>query len=316
MSQNHTPIIHVGADLAKDTLQVDPTHVKSPPQVPNSPAGIKPFIKALQHMKGGTPHVVCEATGGYERTLCDALHEADILVSIVAPSRVRHFARAMGQEAKTDAIDALVLTRYGQKINPPPTAAPTAMQRKLKELITRRHQLQDHLVMEKNRAHTYQLEEVRQRAQALRAFLEDEIAQIDQWVATLSAQDEEMRLKVARLCQLQGVGLVTANGILAVLPELGTLTRGQIAALAGLAPRNRDSGASIGRRTIGGGRAAARRILYMAALSASRMNPKLKPLYSRLIATGKPPKLALTAVMRQLLCVMNSLIKNPDFILA
>ena len=135
-------------------------------------------------------------------------------------------------------------------------------------------------------------------------------------MATLTTQDEELKLKVARLCQLQGVGLVTATSILGVLPELGTLTRGQIAALAGLAPRNRDSGAYIGRRTIGGGRAAARRILYMAALSASRMNPILKPLYTRLIASGKPPKLALTAVMRQLLCVMNSLIKNPHFTLA
>lgn len=316
MSQNHTPTIHVGADVAKDTLELDCRHVKGPSQVPNTPAGIKPFIKALLKMKDGIPHVICEATGGYERTLCDALHEADIAVSIINPSRVRYFARAVGQEAKTDAIDARLLTLYGQKANPLRTVAPTARQKELKERINRRHQLQDLLIVEKNRAHTYQLPDVQQRAKGLRAILEEEIAQIDQRIATLTTQDEELKLKVTRLCELQGVGVVTATSILGVLPELGTLTRGQIAALAGLAPRNRDSGAYIGRRTIGGGRAAARRILYMAALSASRMNPILKPLYTRLIASGKPPKLALTAVMRQLLCVMNSLIKNPHFTLA
>ncbi|MDB6118116.1 MAG: transposase [Verrucomicrobiaceae bacterium] len=131
-----------------------------------------------------------------------------------------------------------------------------------------------------------------------------------------TARDKEMNAKVERLCLLQGVGRVTATGVLAALPEIGTLNRGQVTALAGLAPRNRDSGKHKGRRTIGGGRATVRRALYMAALSASRMNPKLKALYTRLTAAGKPAKLALTAVMRQLLSVMNTLIKNPSFTLA
>lgn len=316
MSQNHTPILHIGADIAKDTLQLDAAHLQCPAQVPNSPAGIHSFIQALTQIKDATPHVICEATGGYERRLCDALHQAGIAMSLITPSRVRFFARALGQEAKTDALDARVLSRYGQQIRPAPTPVPAPGQQELKELVTRRHQVQDLLVAEKNRAHTHQLAEVKDAARELCEFLEKQIAQLDERITAFIDKEAQIKLKAARLCQLQGVGKVTASGILAMLPELGSLSRGQIAALAGLAPRNRDSGAFSGRRTIGGGRSQVRRVLYMAALSASRMNPKLKPLYDRLVKAGKPPKLALAAVMRQLLCVMNSLLKNPNFVLA
>lgn len=316
MSQNHLPILHIGVDIAKNTLQIDPTHLKCPAQVPNSPAGIHSFIQALSQIKEATPHVICEATGGYERGLCDALHQAGIALSLINPSRVRFFARALGQEAKTDAIDAHMLSRYGQQMQPVPTPVPSPGQQELKELVTRRHQIQDLLVAEKNRSHTHQMAEVKQTARELCEFLEKQIARLDEKITAAIEKEAMMKLKAARLRQVQGVGKVTASGILAVLPELGSLNRGQIAALAGLAPRNRDSGAFSGRRTIGGGRSQVRRVLYMAALSASRMNPKLKPLYDRLVAAGKPPKLALTAVMRQLLCVMNSLLKNPNFVLA
>lgn len=316
MSQNHNPIIHIGTDVAKRTLQIDPAHLKCPAQIPNTPAGIQSFIQALSQIKDATPHIICEATGGYERSLRLALHEAGIPLSLINPSRVRYFARAVGQEAKTDALDALILSRYGQQMKPSPTSAPTPGQMELKELVTRRHQIQDLLIAEKNRAESHHMADVKEAASQLREFMEKQIAALDARIATFIEQEEGLKLKAARLRQLQGVGKATASGILAVLPELGSLTRGQIAALAGLAPRNRDSGAFSGRRTIGGGRSQVRRVLYMAALSASRMNPKLKPLYDRLVASGKPPKLALTAVMRQLLCVMNSLLKNPNFVLA
>lgn len=316
MSQNNTPTIHIGADVAKRTLQIDPAHLHCPAQIHNTSAGIQSFIQALSQIKDATPHVILEATGGYERRLRLALHEAGITLSLINPSRVRYFARAVGQEAKTDALDALILTRYGQQMKPAPTQAPTPGQLELKELVTRRQQIQDLLIAEKNRAEGHHLADVQEAAQQLREFLEKQIAELDKRIASFIDKEADLKHKAARLMQLQGVGKTTASGILAVLPELGTLSRGQVAAMAGLAPRNRDSGAYSGRRTIGGGRSQVRRVLYMAALSASRMNPKLKPLYDRLVTAGKPPKLALTAVMRQLLCVMNSLLKNPNFVLA
>lgn len=316
MSQNNTPIIHIGADVAKRTLQIDPAHLRCPAQIHNTSADIQSFIRAISRIKDATPHVVLEATGGYERRLRLALHEAGISLSLVPPSRVRYFARAVGQEAKTDALDALILTRYGQQMKPSPTQAPTPGQLELKELVTRRQQIQDLLVAEKNRVDGHHLADVQEDARQLREFLEKQIAGLDRRIARFIEQDAGLKDKAARLMQLQGVGKTTASGILAVLPELGTLSRRQVSALAGLAPRNRDSGAYSGRRTIGGGRGQVRRVLYMAALSASRMNPRLKPLYDRLVEAGKPPKLALTAVMRQLLCVMNSLLKNPNFVLA
>lgn len=316
MSQNHTPTIHIGVDVAKHTLQLDPTHLKGLAQVPNTPAGFKQLLKALKGLKGRKLHILCEATGGYERAMCDALHEASITLSVLNPRRVRAFARALGYEAKTDPIDALVLTRFGEQMHPASSAAPTPQQRELSQLITRRTQLVQLLVVEKNRTHTHLLPELQELAQATRQHLSDHIAKLDAMILTLTTQDTEMKAKIERLRKLQGVGQVTAASVLAALPEIGSLNRGQITALAGLAPRNRDSGTYNGRRTIGGGRAAARRALYMAALTASRMNPKLKALYTRLTQTGKPAKVALTAVMRQLLCVMNALLKNPNFSLA
>ena len=316
MSLNNTPTIHIGIDVAKQTLQVDPTHLFGLHQVPNTSAGLKKLIKAIGSIKNASAHVVCEATGGYERLLVDSLHQANLTISMINPARVRSFASALGMEAKTDALDALVLTRFGQKLHPKPTPQTSAQQRELNQMVTRRNQLVDLLVIEKNRTREDLLPCLQKLAQSIRSHLEEQIAQIDDMIATLIAKDEVMDTKIRRLCLLQGVGKVTASSVLASLPELGTLSRGQITALAGLAPRNRDSGQHKGRRTIGGGRAPVRRALYMAALSASRMNPKLKAFYQRLIAAGKPAKLALTAVMRQLLHVMNIMIKNPHFTLA
>ena len=316
MSPNNTPTIHIGIDVAKQTLQIDPVHLKGLALVPNTPAGIKQLIKALKKLKGGRVHILCEATGGYERALTEALHEACIILSVLNPARVRAFANALGQESKTDALDALVLTRFGQQMNPKASVQASAQQRELSQLITRRNQLVDLLVMEKNRYRAHLLPSLLKLAKDTRKHLEGHIAQLDMMILQLTSQDVEMNVKVERLCLLQGVGRVTATSVLASLPELGTLSRGQITALGGLAPRNRDSGKHCGRRTIGGGRAPVRRALYMAALSASRMNPRLKALYTRLLNAGKPAKLALTAVMRQLLSVMNIMIKNPNFTLA
>jgi transposase len=316
MSPDLHPTVAIGVDVAKLSLQPDTTVLKTLPQLPNTPSGFKALVRALRGLKAMRPHLIIEATGGYERPLVEALHAAGFILSVVNPARVRHFANACGQLTKTDPLDARVLSHFGQKMQPPPTPAQSLPQRELAQLVARRHQLVDLLVIEKNRAHTHTMAAIKKSAQATLKHLQAQIAQMDELIAQLSATQQELKDKIVRLSQMQGVGTLTATSLLATLPELGSLNRAQIGALAGLAPRNRDSGQYQGRRTIGGGRAPVRRILYMAALTASRMNPKLHALYSRLIVAGKPPKLALTAVMRQMLCVLNSLIKNPSFTLA
>lgn len=321
MSMNEsTAIIHIGIDVAKDSLEIDPVNLGGLPRVANTRQGLGILLKALARLArtraDSQVRIVCEATGGYERLLLDSLHQAGIGVSLIQPARVRAFAVAEGISAKTDAIDAALLTLLGKKIRPPATPPPTPLQRELSDLMTRRNQFTDLLVMEKNRAGAVTHPSVRKLAEATLKHLTGQIAKIDVLIAGLMAREAEFAGKVERLRKLEGVGTHTAVAVLAAIPELGTLGRAQAASLAGLAPRNRDSGKKQGRRTIGGGRAAARRALYMAALTAARMNPKLQALFKRLVAAGKAKKLALTAVMRQLLVVMNSLLKNPDFILA
>lgn len=318
MSPNNTPIIYVGVDVAKLTLQIDPTHLGLA-QVDNTAAGLKTLLKALaklQRKSNATVHLVCEATGGHERLLVEALHEASIPLSVLNAARARAFAKASGEEAKTDAIDALVLTSFGVQMKPAPTTPPSPQQRYLSSLVSRRTQLVDMLVMEKNRLPTHTEPQVLKLAKLTLKHLQTQIDKLEALIAEHTKHTAELQQRVARLCLMQGVGQVTATGLLATLPELGTFNRGQIAALAGLAPRNRDSGQYKGKRMIKGGRAPVRRYLYMAALSASRTNTKLKALYQRLIQKGKPAKVALTAVMRQLLCVLNSLLKYPNFSLA
>jgi transposase len=318
MSQNNTTTIHVGVDVAKLTLQLDPTHLGMS-QVDNSTAGLKILVKALsklQRKSKATVHLVCEATGGHERLLVEVLHQASIFCSVLNAARVRAFAKALGKEAKTDAIDALVLSSFGRQMQPAPSTPPTPEQRYLTSLVSRRAQLVDMLVMEKNRLPTHTEPHVLKLAKLTLKHLQGQIDQLEELIAQHTKRTQALHQRVERMCLMQGVGTVTATGLLATLPELGQLNRSQIAALAGLAPRNHDSGNYQGKRTIKGGRAPVRRYLYMAALSASRTNPKLKSLYQRLIEKGKPAKVALTAVMRQLLCVLNSLLKNPNFSLA
>lgn len=318
MSKNHLPIIHLGIDVAKLTLQLDPTHLGIA-QVPNTPAGLKTLLKALakfQRKSKVSVHLVCEATNFYHRLLVDTMHEAGITISVLHGARVRSFADALGKHAKTDAIDALVLTRFGGTLKPEPTLPTSVSHRHLNALTTRRTQLIEMLVMEKNRLESHALPELLKHASHTIKHLEAQIDEIEEMIQDFLRKSEELQQQVRRMCLLQGVGIITATGLLATLPELGTLGRREITSLAGLAPHVRESGKYKGKSTIGGGRAPARRYLYMAAVTARRMNPKLKALYQRLVDHGKPAKVALTAVMRQMLTVLNSLLKNPDFTLA
>jgi len=312
MSPNTTTIIHAGLDIAKANLQL---HLAGQfHDLPNTPAGHRQLLKLLASALG--VHVICEATGGYEREVLAALHQTGVAVSVLHPARVRHFARATGQRAKTDRIDAAVLTAYGESLRPAPTAARSELEQQLTELVRRRVQVIDLLVAQRQQAERLTVLALRRQAQSLVRRLERDVAQIEELLAQLRAQAVELDERAQRLEAITGVGSVTALGVLAEVPELGTLNRGQAAALAGLAPHPRESGQWQGRRSIGGGRAAVRRTLYMAALVAAHRPGPLQEFYQRLRAAGKPAKVALTAVMRKLIVLMNHVLKNPHFSLA
>ena len=311
MNQNLTPV-YVGLDIAKATLQL---HLQSKScDLANTASGHHQLIKRLAAIPGA--HVVCEATGGYERAVVTALHAASLAVSVINPARVRQFARASGELAKTDPIDAARLTAFGQAFTPEPTAARTATELKMAALVTRRVQLLELRVAEAQRADTCADLDVRKLFTPWLAQMEKQITKVEALIEALLKTQAPLADQVQRLDDIMGVGRITAVMVLATMPELGQLNRRQAAALAGLCPYNRDSGQWAGKRCISGGRAEVRRALYMAALSASRSNHLLKPLYDRLIAAGKPAKVALTAVMRKLIVLMNHLLKNPNFSLA
>jgi transposase len=310
MSQNTMTTIYRGLDISKQNLQL---HIESRiHDLHNTPAGHRRLLKLLA---GFPVQVVCEATGGYEREVVAALHQANIPVSVLNPARVRHFARATGQQAKTDHLDAAVLSDYGQKLQPKPTAPRTTEQQQLTELIRRRVQLLDILVAQRQQVESLTLVPLKQQAQKLLRRLESDLAQIEDLLKQLRNETPVLNARVEKLQAIKGVGRLTAMAVLAELPELGTLNRRQAAALAGLAPHPRDSGQWHGRRSIGGGRSQVRRALYMAALVAAHSNRQLKEFYQHLRATGKPSKVALTAVMRKLIVLMNHILKNPNFVL-
>jgi transposase len=303
--------IYTGLDIAKLNLQL---HLAGRSHdLPNTAAGHRRLVKLLAAQPGA--HVICEATGGYEREVVATLQAASIPVSVLNPARVRHFARATGQRAKTDHIDAAVLSAYGQALQPKPTAPRTDQEQQLAELVRRRVQVLEIVVAQRQQAERLTVPALRRQAQSLVRRLERDLAHIESQLTALRTQVAALDQRVQKLEAITGVGTITALGVLAELPELGTLNRQQAAALAGLAPHPRDSGQWHGRRSIGGGRAPVRRALYMAALVAARSNHQLKAFYQRLRLAGKPAKVALTAVMRKLIVLMNHTLKHPNFVL-
>ena len=303
--------IYAGLDIAKSNLQL---HLAGRlHDLTNTAAGHRRLLKLLALEPG--VHVVCEATGGYERDVVAALHQANVPVSVLNPARVRNFARATGQRAKTDDIDAAILSAYGKALAPKPTAPRTQQEQQLTELIRRRVQVLEILVAQRQQAERLTMPVLRRQAQSLVRRLERDLEQIESQLKELRTQVAPLDQRLQKLEAITGVGTITALGVLAELPELGTLNRRQVAALAGLAPHPRESGQWQGRRTIGGGRAPVRRALYMAALVASRSNRQLKEFYQRLRSAGKPAKVALAAVMRKLIVLMNQILKNPNFVL-
>jgi transposase len=312
MSQNNTVILHVGLDVAKLSLQL---HLAGRfHSLPNDRKGHAQLLKLLRAHPSA--HVVCEATGGYEQPVVRALQAADIPVSIIEASRVRYFARAQGQRAKTDPIDAVVLTNYGATFKPAPTPAVTPQHQRLADVSQRRRQLIHTRTAEHNRAEHYADPLCLRQGRQLQKMLDKQIEQCDEAITTLIAADAGLARKAKRLEAIAGVGPVVAATVLAEMPELGKLSPQTAAALAGVAPYNRDSGALKGVRHISGGRRAVRCALYMATLSAVRHDRILKEFYQCLLAAGKKPLVAMTACMRKLIILMNRLLKNDEFQLA
>ena len=312
MSQNNHAILHVGLDVAKLSLQL---HLAGRfHSLANDSKGHAKLLKLLRTQPGA--HLICEATGGYEQRVVRVLQAADIPVSIIEAGRVRYFARAQGQRAKTDPIDAAVLTHYGAAFKPAPTPPVSVQQQRLADVSQRRRQLIHTRTAESNRAEHYTDPLCVRQARQLQKTLEKQIEQCDQAITTLIAQDADLAQKAKRLEAIAGVGPVVAATVLAEMPELGKLSPQTAAALAGVAPYNRDSGALTGLRHISGGRRPVRCALYMATLSAVRHDRILKEFYTRLRTNGKKPLVALTACMRKLIVLMNHLLKNEKFQLA
>jgi len=300
------PPIFVGIDVSKAQLDV----AQRPAgrfTVPNTEAGL---TQLLAHLAAEPPTlIVLEATGGVELPLTGALAAAGLPVVVVNPRQIRDFAKATGQLAKTDALDAQVLAHFADVVRPEPRPLPDAQTQELAALVTRRRQLIDMLTAEKNRLASARLV-VRKQLRAHITWLERALDQADRDLAEVLRQSPIWREKDELLRSVPGIGPVLATTLLANLPELGTLTHKQIAALVGVAPLNRESGTLRGTRTVWGGRAQVRAALYMAAIVAARFNPVIRAFYQRLCAAGKAKKVALVACMRKLLIIVNAMLKH------
>jgi transposase len=279
--------------------------------LPNDARGHRQLIDWIKQIEAKV-QLICEPSGGYERSLVQTLVRAQVKVSLVQANRVRQFARAAGILAKTDSIDAEVLCAFGEAMRPQTITASKLEQEQLRELESQRRHLSHLLVMEQNRGARLGETSVRVLNRSLIKQIQKQIEKIDLLIKEHIERSQELSAKAQKLTAISGVGARTAALLLAQMPELGQLNRREVAALVGVAPFNRDSGKLRGKRTIFGGRRFVRHGLYMAALVAARHNPILRAFYQRLRGRGKPAKLALTATMRKLLIVLNSALKtNP-----
>jgi transposase len=305
-NQKITAAIYVGMDVAKATLQV---HLNGHQfEFKNDASGHAQLSKRLARLK--RPQVICEATGGYERRVVEALHEKEILVSVLNPAHTLAASQAQGKRAKTDCHDAQALTDYGQRFQPAPTPATPAAVRAITDLAVWLKQLIENCALAKTQAEHHAGEFVQQRHEELLAHYQHQIKCAEAELKKLIKAQGPFQQRLDCLMEIEGVGFRSALMTLVFMPELGSLNRGGAAALAGLAPWTRDSGTMKGKRCIGGGRAQVRPVLYMAALTASRRNPILTLFYAGLVNRNKPKKVALTAVMRKLLLHMNRRLKE------
>ena len=308
------PAVSVGIDVAQATLVVAVCPADAPDgpapcwTVPNDPAGVATLRRQLQ---GRAPtRIVLEATGGLERLVASTLGAAGLPVAVVNPRQVRDFAKATGRLAKTDALDAQVLAHFAAAVRPPARPLPDTQTEELAALLTRRRQVVQQLTAERHRLARTTLRRVRRRIEAHVRWLQRELTRVDADLDQALQASPLWQAQEDLLRQVPGVGPVLTRTLLAEVPELGTLSRQQVATLVGVAPLNRDSGTWRGRRGTWGGRGAVRAVLYMATLTATRYQGPIRTFYQRLCRAGQPKKVALVASMRKLLTILNAMLRD------
>ena len=300
--------VYVGIDVSKDRLDVAQLPTGESLAVGRDNAGLEDLTAQMRRLSPVL--IVLEATGGYEQVVSAALAAAGLPVAVVNPRQIRDFARATGKLAKTDRLDALAIARFAQAVKPEPRPLADAQAQMLGELVARRRQVVEMIGMESNRLRQAKAKTVKRTIEHLLAALQAELSTLESELDETIRGTPIWREREELLKSMPGIGDITARVLLAELPELGHLDRHQVAALAGLAPFNRDSGQWRGERHIQGGRAGVRTALYMPTVVATRHNPVIRALYRRLCAAGKKPKVALTACMRKLLTILNAMLRD------
>jgi transposase len=307
------PLVYLGIDVSKATLDCYLLGVAF--SVPNTKAGIAKLLKRIRSNESCV-QVILESTGSSHDLLVERLHDSHVALSMLNPRLPRDFARALNRLAKTDRIDASILSSYGEAMKPEPTPAPDPIVHRLAQLVNRRDALVAERAAHKTRLRQTSDAWLLKQNKRMLAFYNEEISKLETLMQELLQQHEALQTKAARLDEAAGIGWLGALNLCVHMPELGRLNKREVAALAGLAPFNRDSGQYRGQRHIHGGRGSVRKLLYMASLHAIRKNDILKAFYQHLREVGKSGKVALTAVSRKLLILLNSAIKNPKITLA
>ena len=301
---------HIGIDIAKRSFDAVVYQTGEHRSFQTTPKQIAQAVRWVA--THDLPLVVMEATGGYERDVRDALHTAEVDQAVMNPRWTRRFAESKGRLAKTDKIDATMLAEYAERMEPSPQSPSSPALKTLHELVVRRNQLVKMRVMEKGHCEHVRAGSVAESIARLSDLLAAQIDAINVVIEEHIRSEPELQTKVELMQTVPGIGATTAALLLSEMPELGSCNRQQVGALAGVAPMNRDSGSFTGKRSARGGRKQIRTGLYMAALSATRSNPPMKVFYDRLRANGKPWKVAITAVMRKLLIVLNTMLAKNE----
>ncbi len=299
--------MYVGIDVCKARLDVAEGEDGRQWSVDNHRVGIDELVERLKQLAPRL--IVLESTGGLEHPAFLALGRAGLAVAVINPRRVRKFAEAIGQLAKTDRLDARLLARFAQDVRPEPIPLPKDSDQQLSELLARRKQLLDMLTAEKNRLGTAS-PTLQDMIEEHLQWLQEHLKAVEQEIEQRNQQEPERKEKQAILRSFKGIGPVSAATLSADLPELGRMSKKKIAALVGVAPYNNDTGHHRGRRHIKGGRASVRQVLYMAAVAAARSNPLIRAFYLRLLKRGKEKKVALVACLHKMLTILNALVRD------
>lgn len=301
----------IGIDVASKKLDLFDSQSQQHTIIDNDDTAIKQLTKKIA-TSGTKTLVVMKATGGYESLLVEHLHADKIDVAVVNPLQIRNFARGCGLLEKTDKIDARIIARFGQVVSPQLKQPLSEGEKKLRALVHRRDQILSQCHAEHTRKQQTADAEMVAMIDSSIAFYQAQIREVDRRITQTIKTTPELHARAGLLESCPGVGPATIGMLLAELPELGHINRGQIAKLVGVAPLSKDSGTKSRRRSTGAGRSMIRRVLYMAALVATRYNPPLKAFYQRLVVKGKPKKVALVAVMRKLLIILNTMLKKQQ----